>query len=266
MRPAGAICLLVLLAWPRPAAAASVRSPERCRIAKIDAIAASTSRALRCWSQALRRGGASAAPACLAAAEAKLVRGFAHAEAVGACPPATGAAIDAISAYVAAQVEGTVPPVATVTPTPRVSPTVTASAAAGCGNGRVDAGEQCDGGPYCEVTCRFAFPSLCCAVGQQACIALADIAQADQCFLAGATPHIGASCVSPDPSCVPGQPCAGACEPATFAATRFCCDAAGSCTERTLSNTESLASFLLQCGAPALVEGSCTAGGCVPGG
>ncbi|MBY0277621.1 hypothetical protein K2Z84_19990 [Candidatus Binatia bacterium] len=265
MRPAAAICLLVLLTWPRPGAAATQRSSdERCRITKLDAIAASTSGALRCWSQALRRGGVVAAPACLAAAEAKLVRRFAQADGGDACPPTVEAAIDAISAYVAARVESTLP-VATVTPAPSATPSVTPSAATGCGNGAVEPGEHCDGGPYCDATCGFAFPSLCCAIGQQACMALADIAQADQCFLAGATPHIGASCVSPDPSCVPGQPCAGACTPATFAETRFCCDGGGTCSERTLSNTESLASFLLQCGPATLVEGRCVAGSCVPG-
>lgn len=265
MRLAGAICLLVLLTWPPPAVAASQRSSgERCRIAKLDAIAAGTSGALRCWSQALRRGRVVAAPACLAAAEAKLVRRFAQADVVGTCPPTAGVAIDAISTYVAARVESTMP-VATVTPGPSATPSVTSMPATGCGNGTVEVGEHCDGGPYCDATCGFAFPSLCCAVGQQACIALAEIAQADQCFLAGATPHVGASCVSPDPSCVPGQPCAGACEPATFAATHFCCESGGTCSERTLSNTESLASFLLQCGAATLVEGRCVADGCVPG-
>lgn len=265
MRPAIAICLLVLLTWPQPTFAASRPSPDaRCRIAKLDAIAAATAGALRCWSQSLRRGHVEAAPACLAAAEAKLVRRFARADAGGACPPAAAAAIDAISTYVAARVESTMP-VATVTPAPSAAPSVSPTAATGCGNGTVEAGEHCDGGPYCDATCAFAFPSLCCAIGQQACMALADITQADQCYLAGATPHIGASCVASDPSCVPGQPCAGACAPATFAATRFCCDGGGTCSERTLSDTESVASFLVQCGAATLVEGRCVAGSCVPG-
>jgi hypothetical protein len=120
-------------------------------------------------------------------------------------------------------------------------------------------------GSYCDAGCNFAFPSLCCSLASL-CVALADIPQADQCFLAGGTPRIGTSCVSPDPECVPGQPCAGACRPATFAPPDFCCAGGAACTQRTLSDTESLASLLLQCGGTQVVERACVAGSCVSGG
>jgi hypothetical protein len=264
MRSAGAIGLLVLvplLACPVTSSAAPRSVGERCRIAKLDAIGTATAGELRCWSQGLRRGRSDADPACLAAADAKLVRAFARADGDGACPPAAADAAQAITSFVAAQAASTSPPVATATP----APTATPSGSGGCGNGIVEEGEHCDGGPYCDPSCSFAFPSLCCGIGTQACVALDDITDADQCFLAGGTPHVGASCVSPDPTCVQGQPCAGTCQPATFAATTFCCDGGTSCTERTLSDTESLGSYLLQCGSAGLVEGSCVAGDCLPG-
>jgi hypothetical protein len=255
------LVLVPLLVLPAPAAASPRSAAERCRIAKLDAIAMATAGALRCWSQSVRRGGSSADPACLAAADAKLARAFARADKKGACPPAIADAAQSIATFVAAQAASTAPPAATATP----APTATPSGSPGCGNGVVDAGEHCDGGTYCTPTCGFAFPSLCCEITAEACIAIADITQADNCFLAGLTPHTGASCVSPDPSCVDGEPCAGSCQPATFPATTFCCDGGSSCSERTLTNTESLSSFLLQCGFSGLVEGSCVAGSCVPG-
>lgn len=266
----GPVSIVVLVLIAVAPAAASPSGTDRCRIAKLSAISAATAAGLRCWTQAIRQGRSGPDLECVLPPDGKLQRAFARAEKHGPCAPTALEAGLSIVAFVNAQGASVVPPpVATPTPGPTVSPTPSPGASAtpppGCGNGVVESGERCDGGPYCDAGCGFAFPSLCCDY-LSLCIALADIPQADQCFLAGGTPRIGTTCVSPDPSCVAGQPCTGACEPTTFAATAFCCDAGDACTQQTLSDTESLASLLLQCGAAGVVEGTCVDGSCVPGG
>lgn len=268
-RPVSIFVLVLLAAVP---AAASLSGTERCRIAKLSAISAATATGLRCWSQAIRQGRSGPDLECVLPPDGKLQRAFARAEKHGPCPPTALDAGLSIFAFVSAQGASVLPPpvpTATPTPAPTASPAPSPDASAtpppGCGNGLVEPGEHCDGGPYCDAGCGFAFPSLCCGFASL-CIALADIPQADQCFLAGGTPRIGATCVPTDPSCAAGQPCVGACQPTSFAATQFCCDGGDACTQRTLSDTEGVASLLLQCGASGVVEGTCVAGSCVPGG
>jgi hypothetical protein len=238
------------------AAGAAPDLEDRCRIAKLNAIAAATSAGLRCHVQALRRGE-TVDDACLL--RDRLSRAFARAERLAPCPPTLGDAQLAVLAFVTAQGASVNPPSPTPTAVPVPTPTP------GCGNGVTEPGESCDGGPYCTTSCAFAFPDLCCEFGP-VCIAVADIAGADQCFLAGGTPRVGARCVSSDPQCEEGSPCAGACAPTTFPPTEFCCGAGGGCTERTLPDTESLARLLIECGAGGVVQGACVAGSCVPGG
>jgi len=251
----GAAALVVCL-LAAGAARAAQDPADRCRVAKLTAIAAAASGGLRCHSGAIRRGGPAADPACLQAVAARLASAFQRAERRAGCPPTAAQAQASIEAFVAAraaEVRQTPPPAPTPTPVP------------GCGNGVTDPGERCDGGPYCDASCAFAFPDLCCSFAP-VCVALDDIAGADQCFLSGGTPRVGTRCVSTDPECEPGSPCPGACTPSTFPPTSFCCDTGGSCTASTLSDTEGLAALLMQCGPGAVTEGACVAGSCVPGG
>ncbi|HEY8515196.1 MAG TPA: hypothetical protein VIS07_06770 [Candidatus Binatia bacterium] len=264
------LALTLLPAWltPTPVSAA-LSGAERCRIAKLNAIAAEVRRLLQCEAQAIRRGQEPAG--CLVPAPpSRLQRAFERAEKLGTCPPTLAEAQLATLSF-ALQIRGgvsaTPTPAPTATPilTPSASPSPTPTTPATCGNGVVDPGENCDGGPYCDAACDFAFPALCCEVATL-CVAPADIAEAEQCFLAGGTLRLGTTCTREGAPCPPGQLCGGACEATTFPPTAFCCDGGGACTQSTHSSTESLASLLLQCGPEAVVVGTCVNGSCVPGG
>jgi len=252
--PLGIAALALSLFLFASGEAAALDAAGRCRVTKLGAIAAATGAGLRCHVQAIRRGLAAAEPACLDGVDERLARAFARAERGGGCPPALAGTQSAVRVFVAARAGEAVPG---PTPTPMPSP--------GCGNGATEPGESCDGGTYCDPSCSFAFPDLCCSFAP-VCIAVADVSEADQCFLAGGTPRLGTRCVTADPQCEEGTPCVGSCEPTSFPATAFCCDGGSGCTESTLSDTEALSALLVQCGAGAVVQGACVAGSCVPGG
>lgn len=265
------LALLPTLLTATPASAA-LSGTDRCRIAKLNAIAAETTRLLRCWVKAIRRGEPPE-PTCLVQPPpSKLQRAFERAERHGPCPPTVFEAQLATLAFANAQAQSvsspptpTPTPTATPTPTPTLSPSPTPAPPVTCGDGVVDPGENCDGGPYCDAGCNFAFPSLCCEFAT-VCAAPVDIAQAEDCSAVGGTLRIGTTCVPDGGPCPPGQFCAGACEATTFPPTDFCCDGGGACTQSTHSSTESLSSLLILCGPEAVVEGTCVAGSCVPGG
>ena len=239
------------------AGAAPLSAAERCRVVKIGGISASTVAHLGCVAQAVKHARPVAA-SCVANADAKLVRAFTRAEKVASCPPSLASAQADIASFVATQSAAVL-----ATPTPTATPAATPLP--GCGNGLTEPGENCDGGPYCDASCNFAFPQLCCEFGP-VCVAVPDIPSGDQCFLAGGTPRIGARCIALDPGCPEGDPCAGSCTPDVFPATAFCCDGGSGCTQSTFSDTESLSFVLLQCGLEGVIQGTCVAGSCVPGG
>lgn len=256
---AGIVAVVVLLAHGVAGAAHS--DAERCRVTKLRGISVSTLAHLGCVARIVKHG-LPIDQICSAAADAKLVRTFARAERVESCPPSLAAAQAAIASFVAAQSAAVL---ATPTPLPTATPTPTATPLPGCGNGLTEPGENCDGGPYCDPSCNFAFPQLCCEFSP-ICIAVPDITGADQCFLAGGTPRIGARCISNEPGCAEGEPCAGSCTPDAFPPTTFCCDGGAGCGESTFSDTESLSLLLMQCGLEGVIRGTCVAGSCVPGG
>ena len=244
------------------ASAAAPGDAQRCRTTKLAAIATNVTAGLRCVAQRVKENAPDVDPVCLARADDKLARVFARADRLGACPPALAEARAAIASFVAAQAAIVL---AGPTPTPLPTPVPTPAGSAGCGNGITDAGENCDGGPYCDASCNFAFPKACCDFGP-VCVSIPDIPHADQCFLNGGVPRLGTVCGAGDPECVPGQFCAGPCVAETFPPTKFCCDGGAACGESTLANTEAVASLLLQCGLEGVVQGSCVAGHCIPGG
>src|SRR5262249_36816554 len=132
-----------------------------------------------------------------------------------------------------------------------------------CGNGTIDPGEACDGGPFCSSTCRVMLGSECCersdASGVCSCSFLATGFSAVFVCLwelggtrfQGSAPPAG------------GEPCpsgvvfpfvtAGPCgPPATFPPTSFCCNppvgSTFTCVETIASDVAELSSWLaFQC-------------------
>lgn len=240
---------------------------DRCRMIKIDATAAHARDVLRCHTRAIGLGLAQPVPACLGAADAKLVRAFARAEKRAACPPTLATAQGTSAAFVAAVLAAAQP-----TPGPTPSPTPGASPGTpGCGNHVVESGEQCDGQPYCGGSCTFALPTVCCGpVGY--CLEGPFPTLADICALQGVPYVLGAVCEPTDPGCSPTSGCEGTCTPEeTFAATSICCQLASGCTDASITDTVQLWQFAfqgcLQAGGAAML-GTCPASGgsCVPGG
>ncbi len=195
----------------------------------------------------------------------KLQRAFERAEKLGSCPPTLIDAQLSTLAFAAQIRSGGLPGTPTPTPTPSPSPSPTPPPPVTCGDGVVDPGESCDGGPCCDAESSFAFPSACCELGAL-CLAPVDVREAQECSAVGGTLRIETTCVGAGGPCPPGQLCPGACEAATFPPTELCCDGGGSCTQSTHSSSETLASLLLMCGPEAVVEGTCVDGRCVPGG
>ncbi len=153
--------------------------------------------------------------------------------------------------------------VSTTTTSSTTSSTTTTLVPAVCGNGILEAGERCDGGPYCAATCTPAPPS-CCALPDQ-CVAAPPFILyfnlSQYCMsapgYAGSVPMSGGVCHGD-----------GTCTVEPIPTTSLCCQVAGSCSDGTASTTQELWSFRNLCeGAQSgqtRYPATCVAGACTP--
>src|SRR5262245_29495359 len=136
-----------------------------------------------------------------------------------------------------------------------------------CGNGVVEPGEHCDGGPYCSRACTPAPPN-CCAV-------------ADQCHAAPPyiTQYLATYCSAfstPSVTSLPvfGAVCQGdgSCQVQPITPVAACCQHASSCFDRVVSDTYALYYIRAQCygqgsgpdSGDITFPAPCVAGTCVP--
>jgi hypothetical protein len=98
---------------------------------------------------------AAPAAACFARADARFVAAFARAERHGPCAADAGT-VESIADEIAGSVGGQI-----VGVPPSTTSTTTTTLPGLCGNGRVDAGDQCDGQFFCSPDCTFG-PTACC--------------------------------------------------------------------------------------------------------
>ena len=100
-----------------------------------------------------------------------------------------------------------------------------------CGNGIVEAGEQCDSPlAFCDASCQGKL-ALCCQVGPFC----GQVISTSGCFLNGGHLYYGRACV--------GSTCVGQAMPPTS----VCCPLAGSCVDAIVSSSEQLGSFIFEC-------------------
>jgi large repetitive protein len=83
-----------------------------------------------------------------------------------------------------------------------------------CGNGHVDPGEECDGGPDCDVTCHDIVTTSCVLIPQSGCDAnqacdIADAAGNGACRAVTANGTADSSCAAADTACAAGYTCVG---------------------------------------------------------
>jgi hypothetical protein len=115
-----------------------------------------------------------------------------------------------------------------------------------CGDGTVEHGESCDGGPFCA-ECSLALPSCCQSAGFTTAIPI--------CFDdGGCSPElgeqvVGGACVPDGTACPePGGGCTpGTCRAVTTAPLRFCCEAEPACTETLVSDGRELFQAFAAC-------------------
>ena len=258
-KPLAVAVLIVSVLQHAAGADARPDGATRCRMLKLSAIAAHAHAHVRCHARAIGFG-MSVVPSCLASADAKLARAFARADDAGECPPDLAVAGAASESFVAQALALTRPtPSPTPTPAPTPSPAFT-----GCGNGVVESGEQCDGQVFCQPTCRFVLPAVCC--GQSGfCIDGEFPFLAENCFAHGVPYVLGALCATTDDACETGNLCPGSCTPeATFPATSVCCDAPSGCIEAVADDTVDLWQFFAQ--SCLQVSGTVGLGTCAPAG
>ncbi len=115
-----------------------------------------------------------------------------------------------------------------------------------CGNGVVELGEQCDGGPLCGVGCFVDLP-VCCdsAIFPGVCT------NASPSFCppeVGVEVH-GMACVSSGTPCPPDVSCTGTCQALALPApvTVCCQESARTCSEAVATDTAALAAALSDC-------------------
>jgi hypothetical protein len=116
-----------------------------------------------------------------------------------------------------------------------------------CGNGVVELGEQCDGGPLCDASCQVNLPR-CCAwtVVPGVCTDASDFSCTPEMGIAVAGKvcvPVGAPCPVGALDCTPGT-----CQALALATVTVCCQAAErSCTESAATDTAALAMALFDC-------------------
>ncbi len=172
-------------------------------------------------------------------------------------------------------------PSPTNTPTPRSDPRL-------CGNGTVDAGEQCDGQSFCGSDCGLLpiASSACCqfdftestplSMCRGASGSISDSGLYYSCFVPGGQPSRGRECipctgpcpqVTPPPQIPPGSGLIqGTCQGSTFAPASVCCQGQTSCTAQIVGSSEDLAGFVHWCGTfggslVPVVAGTCSVSG-----
>ena len=139
-----------------------------------------------------------------------------------------------------------------------------------CGNGTVDAGEQCDGQPFCGSDCRL-WPialSACCQFDFSQSTPLSMCRSADgfisdsglyySCVVPGGQASRGRACIPCTGSCPPVTPppqippgsglIQGTCQGTVFSPASVCCQGQTSCTAQIVGSSEDLAGFVHWCG------------------
>jgi hypothetical protein len=159
-----------------------------------------------------------------------------------------------------------------VEPTPSPTEVVEPSPTAGCGNGIVDPGEQCDGEDFC-VNCNFAAVSGCCQFADQGTICVADdLGGIEPCIedLPEGRFMIGGTC-SGDPcdSVIPGCH-RSACADQAIEPVSICCEIDDRCQATVATSASQLATLVVfKCGDSnngRVVVGTCGGDGhCVAG-
>jgi hypothetical protein len=212
---------------------------DRCNAAKIRAVGDLAAGLVRC----LGRSGGAVDPECSARRLARYLARFERAEALGPCP--------GTSDYFGDIVDGCVDEFAV---------------ALGCGNGRIDRGEECDGQIFCTTReCRILVEISCCQFGTPPNAVCADVFP-EMCFAAGFQVAPGFCAGAPAPEFCDGCK-VGGCEDPPIPATSVCCEQATSCQATSVATTVGLMTELQQCraggGQPFI--GTCGPdGACVP--
>ena len=149
-------------------------------------------------------------------------------------------------------------PSPTTTPTPGAKPGL-------CGNGTVDAGEQCDGQPFCGSDCQLvpiAF-NACCEFDVTQAVPFSmcgdggfatDSAIYHTCIVAGGMAWRGRACTACTGACPQVTPppagsglIPGTCQASTFPPTSVCCQRQTSCVAQIVSSSEDLGGFVDFC-------------------
>jgi hypothetical protein len=134
--------------------------------------------------------------------------------------------------------------------------------ALGCGNGRIDRGEECDGQIFCTTReCRIRAEISCCQFGTPPNAVCADVFP-EICFAGGFQVAPGFCGGAPAPAFCDGCKLGG-CEDPPIAVTSVCCEQAGTCQATTVSTTVGLMAELQQCH---LAGGQPFLGACEPDG
>jgi hypothetical protein len=212
---------------------------DRCTATKIRAAGSLAAGRLRCLGQ----GGGTADPECVARRQAQFLNEFTRAERRGPCAGTAEQFADNVDACIA-----------------------DFGIALGCGNGRIDRGEQCDGQMFCTVReCRIRSEIACCQFGTPPNAVCADVFP-EMCFAAGFQVAPGYCGGEPVPTVCDACKLGGCADP-PIAETSVCCERAAACNATVVSTTVALATFLQQCVANADQPflGTCGAAGrCVP--
>jgi cytochrome c556 len=237
--------------------AAQLPDPGACSAAKYKAAGRKASDKLACDARVATTG--IPAPGCLAIAEAKFNAALVKAESHGPCAgtaPAVEAAVDDCRTPLRVDLG------LETTTTTTVSTTTSTIPTPGCGNAIVEAGEECDGQPFCTPACHIQAGYCCDAfLGAPVCADVGTILDST-CFF---------TCVQSGGHCSFGTCVGTACTDVPYPPTSICCDGALGCAAAVVSGSAGLAQFIHDCGYVHsfldLTVGTCGPDShCVPGG